>query len=72
MSFVQTAPVPDSDRLLIGAQAAAKQLSISARTLWTLTDEGQVPFVRVGRRVLYSPTALKAWIDAGCPQSAAE
>ena len=49
--------------LLIGARDAAKALAISERTLWGLTNGGGLPHVRIGRRVLYDPRDLKAWID---------
>ncbi|QDU25887.1 Helix-turn-helix domain protein [Anatilimnocola aggregata] len=62
MSTSQSVPITFNDRLLLDARATARRLSISSRTLWTLTNSGQIPFVRVGRRVLYSPTALQAWI----------
>ena len=54
---------PETPRLLIGAREAAKALAISERTLWELTNSGDVPHVRIGRRVLYDPDDLRAWID---------
>jgi predicted DNA-binding transcriptional regulator AlpA len=53
------APAP----LLIGAKHAAPLLGISPRKLWELTNCGQVPHVKVGRRVLYSPDDLRIWIN---------
>ena len=50
-------------RLLLDAHDVAKALSISERTLWALTDQGDIPCVRIGRRVLYDPRSLTAWID---------
>ncbi len=53
----------DDLRLLISARDAAKTLSISGRTLWTLTwPRGPIPCVRLRGRVLYSPAALQRWI----------
>lgn len=37
------------DRLLLTALEAAKTLSISQRTLWTLTQRGEVPCIKIGR-----------------------
>lgn len=54
----------DQHRLLISAKEAATLLSVSPRTLWALTQQGAVPVVRVGRRTLYSPAALREWIVA--------
>jgi excisionase family DNA binding protein len=50
-------------RLLLTPNEAARSLSICPRTLWTLTHEGQIPFVRIGRLVRYSPGDLQAWIE---------
>lgn len=49
--------------LLISAQAAAKLLSISERTLRDRTKDGSIPSLRLGGRVLYSYSALVDWID---------
>ena len=44
--------------LLIYATQAAKTLGISPRSLWTQTQSGTIPHVRLGRRVMYSPKWL--------------
>ena len=50
-------------KLLITAGEAAELLSISARTLWQLTNDGQIPVMRVSKRaVRYCPEALRRWI----------
>lgn len=49
--------------LLLGARDTAKALSISERLLWTYTHDGEIPCLRVGRRVLYDPRDLRDWID---------
>ena len=49
--------------LLLSAPDAAKVLSIGQRKLWELTNCRQIQCVRVGRRVLYDPHDLRAWID---------
>lgn len=52
-------------RLLIPAREAAAALSICEKTLWSMTEpRGDLPAVRVGRRVLYDPDDLRRWIDA--------
>ncbi len=53
-----------TDKLLLTAREAARLLSVSERTLWSFTNEGAIPVVRIGRRVLYSPADLHAFIDA--------
>ena len=48
---------------LVDSREAARQLGISQRSLWTLTHEGQLPRVRVGRLVRYDQNDLVAFID---------
>lgn len=52
--------------LALRPREAAKALGISARHLWQLTKDGQVPCVRVGagrrKTVLYPVTELQAWL----------
>ena len=54
------APAPQT--LLLKPVDAATTLSISPRTLWALTDRGQIPCIRIGRAVRYDPRDLTAWI----------
>lgn len=49
--------------LLLDAHDAAKALRIGERTLARLTAAGLIPVVRIGRRVLYDPRDLPAWIE---------
>lgn len=58
MTDTAQAPAP----LLLDAHAAAKSLAISERTLARFTASGEIPVVRIGRRVLYSPADLRAFI----------
>ncbi len=55
------------DPMLIDAVSAAVILGVGHRTLWSLTNRNAVPSVRIGRRVLYRPEHLSAWLDAGAP-----
>ena len=50
---------PDDRPILIDARVAARLLSISARTLWSLTHSGKVPCVRLGRLVRYRVADLQ-------------
>ncbi len=50
------------EKLLSERQAAAL-LGISTRHLFGLRKRGEVPYVRLGGRVLYSPEALQRWIE---------
>ena len=55
-------PIP---RLLLSREDAAVSVDLSVRELDDLTSpRGPIRCVRVGRRVLYSPAVLQAWIDA--------
>lgn len=48
---------------LLRSDEAAKLLAISPRKLWTLTDEGQIPVVRIDRSVRYDPGDLHDFIE---------
>lgn len=52
---------PDGE-LLWDESTAAKQLGMSARSLWSLRQSGNVPSMKVGRLVRYSPAVLRDWI----------
>ena len=53
---------PAVEPLLVDALVAARMLSISPRTLWSLSRSGVIPVVRLGKRTLYRPAALAAAI----------
>ena len=48
---------------LLDINQAAKTLCVSPRTVWTLTREGALVCVRIGRRVLYAPEDIRAFVD---------
>jgi excisionase family DNA binding protein len=50
--------------MLLTVRQASKVLSISERSLWTLTANGEIQAVRFGRSVRYDPADLKKWIEA--------
>jgi excisionase family DNA binding protein len=50
-------------RLLLNSKEAAQALSISPRTLWTLTKTGQIAYVQSGRSVRYDVEDLQKWIE---------
>lgn len=58
-------PVSNSTQseILVDAEAASQSLSISPRLLWTLTKSGEIPSLRLGRRVLYPRKALEKWVE---------
>ncbi len=49
--------------ILVDAREAARRLAISTRTLWTLTDDGTMPVVRIGRAVRYRVADLEAYAE---------
>jgi excisionase family DNA binding protein len=54
----------ESNVFLLTALEAAKALAVSPRTLWSLTNGGAIPCVRIGRAVRYAPGDLKAWVES--------
>jgi excisionase family DNA binding protein len=50
------------ERLLLSPREAAKALSICEKTLWTITQGGKIPVVRIGRAVRYPVDGLQEWI----------
>ena len=55
---------PSLPPLLLRPQEAAEVLGISSRKLWSMTQSGEVPCIRLGRCVRYSVDDLHRWIDA--------
>jgi excisionase family DNA binding protein len=49
--------------LLLTARQAAAALTISERTLWSLTRRGELPCLRIGRSVRYSRRDLFEYLD---------
>jgi excisionase family DNA binding protein len=55
---------PPPEPLLFNAREAARLISVSPRTLWTLANSGQLPQIKVGRRgVRFALADLKKFID---------
>ncbi len=52
----------DTHPQLLTSREAAEVLTISPRTLHTLTASGQIPHVRIGHLVRYSIDDLRQWI----------
>lgn len=63
----------DKQEGLLRPREAAKLLSISERSLWSMMIASKIPYVRIGRLVRYDPAALRRWInDANSPEVAAD
>jgi len=50
--------------LLLDVHEAAGALAVSERTLARLTAAGEVPVVRIGRRVLYDRQDLRRFVSS--------
>lgn len=48
--------------LSLRLKGAAAAMGISERALWTLTDKGEVPCVRLGKMRLYPVDVLRDWL----------
>lgn len=57
-------PLAIVPRLLLRPREAAEALSISERSLWALTNAGEIPAVRINRSVRYDPLDLQRWIES--------
>jgi len=57
-------PGHEADCLALRPRDAARVLSVSERTLWGLTKQGRVPFVRFGKAVRYPVHLLRKWLEA--------
>jgi len=49
--------------LALRPREAARSLGLSERTLWTLTQRGEIPHARIGKCVIYPTAAIRAWLD---------
>jgi hypothetical protein len=49
-------------RLLVTSRDAARMLSISERTLWSVTKQRRLRCVRIGRAVRYAVGDLEAFV----------
>jgi len=72
-SEVECPARPEGQRLLLAkAPAAAKVLGISTRTLWDLTQRGEIACIRIGRSVRYSTDYLEEWVRSRARQIACD
>ena len=60
----------DTDRLTLTVEEAARLLGISRALGYELVARGQLPSVRLGRRIVVPRRALDALLDAASPESA--
>lgn len=55
--------VAETNSLALRPRDAARSLGVSERTLWGLTKQGRVPFVRIGKAVRYPVHLLRKWLE---------
>ena len=51
-------------KLALRPREAASALGISERLLWSITNRGEIPHVKLGRVTLYPVDVLRDWLDA--------
>jgi excisionase family DNA binding protein len=68
MGVAMTDPIPlppdrsDPAPLALRPKQAAKALGIGERLLWSMTNSGQIPHVRLGRAIVYPVDELRRWL----------
>lgn len=50
--------------LAMRPKVAARAVGVSPRTLWTLTQRGEIPHARIGKAVIYPTAGILAWLEA--------
>jgi excisionase family DNA binding protein len=57
-------PTPNGDglHLALRPRQAARALGISERLLWSMTNRGEIPYLRIGTCVVYPIAELERWL----------
>ena len=55
-------PRPETPRLALTQAEASVALGIGRRLLWARTNDGTIPHVRLGGRILYGVDSLRDWL----------
>ena len=63
-SATTAAPSDGVLRLALRPREAARALGIGERLLWSWTNQGLIPHLRIGTRVVYPVDALRGWLAA--------
>jgi len=48
---------------LLSVQETAESLRLAKITVYKMVSAKQIPFMKIGRRVLFDPSQLKEWLD---------
>ena len=62
MPELDTTPDDNPLRLALRPRDAAVALGIGTRKLWSLTNAGQIPHLRIGRTIVYPVEQLRDWL----------
>ncbi|WP_323992838.1 helix-turn-helix domain-containing protein [Nguyenibacter sp. L1] len=58
-----SAPQIQSESITLTADEAARRIGVSAHMLWRFRSGNEGPrYIRIGRRVLYRPADVDAWL----------
>ncbi len=52
----------DCPRLALRPKDAARALGIGERLLWSMTNRGEIPHIKLGKAVLYPIAELERWL----------
>ena len=56
--------ITSEPRFLLSVVETARALNLSRKKLWEITaPRGDLPCIKIGTRVLYSPADIMAWIE---------
>ncbi len=48
---------------LLSISETAKVLNISVSSLYRLTSQRKIPFIKIGSRVIFQPEKIDAWLE---------
>lgn len=49
--------------LAVNADELGKLIGLSTDTIYTLKSQGRIPYIKIGRRVLFPVKAIRKWLD---------
>lgn len=52
-----------NNRLAVNAHELSRLTGLSTDTIYTLKSQGRVPYIKIGRRVLFPVNAIEKWLD---------
>lgn len=62
-SLISKSQLDQVPRLALRPKDTATALGISERLLWSKTNSGEIPHIRVGKAILYPVASLQRWLD---------